>query len=302
MVTLKILFPSNYFDKRLVESEYSKEMEIAQSLGFDCVLFDYDDFLDSGKIGISPSGITSQDIMYRGWMLQIDDYDRLYEQLASKGYSLINSTWKYKLCHYFDDAYFHLENLIDTPKTIAVRIHNNELQWYNFEHLQWQELQLKNHFHDYFIMKDNVKSVKGTDFPTKIPVDISTNDLSSLIEKFKGLRGKLFTGDIILKQYENLKMYNGTTNEWRAFYFLKKLLTVSANSNQVSIAPRVTDEMLNAPAFNTLLSSFFTADFAETESGKWILIETGDGQVSGLSPNQNIMEFYSKIQNYWSGR
>jgi hypothetical protein len=163
-------------------------------------------------------------------------------------------------------------------------------------------LEIKNHFTDYFIMKDNVKSVKGSDFPDKISVDISEGEFNELVDKFKEFRGDLYTGEIILKQYEPLKRYADTTNEWRAFYFLDRVLTVSKNSNQPDTAPCVPDELVVNDFLTDMDSLFYTIDFAETEDGKWIVIETGDGQVSGLSPNQNILEFYTKIQNYWSER
>ncbi len=161
---------------------------------------------------------------------------------------------------------------------------------------------IKQHFKDYFIMKDNVKSVKGTDFPEKISVNIDMDELTKLSEKFKEHRGPLYTGEIILKQYVPLKRYANSTNEWRVFYFLDRILTVSKNSNQPDIAPCVPDELINNKILMNMHSMFYTVDFAETEDGKWIVIETGDGQVSGLCPNQNILEFYTKIQNYWTER
>ena len=53
-------------------------------------------------------------------------------------------------------------------------------------------------------------------------------------------------------------------------------------------------ELVNA--IPVLDSRFYTVDFAELENGSWTVIETGDGQVSGLSPNQDVFRFYDEIR------
>lgn len=42
-------------------------------------------------------------------------------------------------------------------------------------------------------------------------------------------------------------------------------------------------------------SNFFTMDIAKTIEGKWIVIELGDGQVSGLPYNADLNIFYLGI-------
>ncbi|WP_406534581.1 ATP-grasp domain-containing protein [Methanobrevibacter sp.] len=44
--------------------------------------------------------------------------------------------------------------------------------------------------------------------------------------------------------------------------------------------------------YRNLPSTFYTVDYAELSDGTWKIIEAGDGQVSGLSDNQNIHNFY----------
>jgi len=307
---LKILFPCDYFDHKIADEAYRSEYEIAKSLGFECLLFDYDDFLETKKLNIRRNLNNEIDydiIVYRGWMLKVDDYFFLDGHLSDLGYNLINPTFLYETFHHFDEIYYYIKNIVDTPKTVIISFDNGwnlfnpdiEFLPLNLKE-QFTPLNLKEQFTDYFIMKDNVKSVKGTDFPTKISTGISDEELTKLVEKFKEYRGNLFTGEILLKQHVDLKKYGETTNEWRAFYFLEKVMTVSRNSNQPENCPVVPDELINNTHLTGLSSMFYTIDFAEKEDGSWILIETGDGQVSGLCPNQNILEFYTKIQNYWN--
>ena len=65
------------------------------------------------------------------------------------------------------------------------------------------------------MVKDYVKSMKGTSFPTRIDTPITQKELDDLVAEFIRLRGSLFTGGIVLKEYVDLKRYEERTNEWR---------------------------------------------------------------------------------------
>jgi hypothetical protein len=43
------------------------------------------------------------------------------------------------------------------------------------------------------------------------------------------------------------------------------------------------------------VSKFYTVDLAQLINGEWIIVETGDGQVSGLAPNQNPIGLYNSF-------
>lgn len=45
-----------------------------------------------------------------------------------------------------------------------------------------------------------------------------------------------------------------------------------------------------------LPSPFYTVDFAELADGSWKILEAGDGQVSGLSDNQNARAFFRALR------
>jgi hypothetical protein len=47
--------------------------------------------------------------------------------------------------------------------------------------------------------------------------------------------------------------------------------------------------------FMNLQSNFYTVDFAMSE-GEWIVIEVGDGGVSGPAPTQDLHQLYSAMQ------
>lgn len=294
-MNLHILFPSDYFDRKKVDDIYQNEYEIAKALGFECYLFSYDEFLSNGdmclypKLDILPENSTHEMtvIMYRGWMLSINKYRELYAKLNSRGLTLLNSEENYENCHHFNKSYKYLEEY--TPNILVLE-----------NALSFDVSKLKDNFNDYFMMKDNAKSVKGQNFPNKISVNITQKEFNELVSDFILKRGNLYTGQIILKQFVDLKLYGANSNEWRAVYFYGEPITVTKNSNQNSNAKKVPDSLLGEQNLRALNSLFYTIDFAETNDNKWIIIETGDGGVSGLTPSQNILEYYSKILNRWN--
>lgn len=48
--------------------------------------------------------------------------------------------------------------------------------------------------------------------------------------------------------------------------------------------------------FDELRSNFYTVDFVVLENGRWMVMEVGDGQVSGLSPGQFVFKYYDEIR------
>ena len=71
------------------------------------------------------------------------------------------------------------------------------------------------------------------------------------------------------------------------------------NSNQKGPYVETPDSFLKDVVDNIAFeidSNFFTIDVAKKANGGWMIIETGDGQVSGLSPGQNCLEFYASME------
>jgi len=145
-----------------------------------------------------------------------------------------------------------------------------------------------------FLVKDFVKSEKGTDFPAFFSTPVDSDTMEKHIANFIEMRGSLYTGDIVLKEYVDLKRYNDATNEYRAFYLRGQLLSLCRNSNQPESCNTVPMDFVNK--FNCLTSNYYTVDFAELADGNWIVIETGDGQVSGLSPGQWEFKYYDDMR------
>ena len=77
------------------------------------------------------------------------------------------------------------------------------------------------------------------------------------------------------------------------FYIGGEIATVSRNSGQENFAPFPPTEITDK--YKSLGSPFYTVDYAELTDGSWKVIEAGDGQVSGLSDNQDYKAFFRAL-------
>lgn len=278
-----ILFPADYFDKSSPDPALRAEYEAAaQEPRLDAILFDLEAFEERGKLKLSNQPQSPKlPLVYRGWMMKPARYLAFYEALFAKGLRPLVGSRDYAELHQFPLIYAKSEKLRAlSPKTIA------------FPGGRIDALAVNAAF-DRFMVKDYVKSAKNTSFPCSIPTPISQEDADSLSEAFVELRAGLFTGGIVCKEYADLAKYEEKTNEWRAFYLGGRLLNVCRNSNQPNTAPKPPEEMVCE--VSGLGSPYYTVDFAEKADGEWIVVETGDGQVSGLAAAQDPVLYFTVL-------
>lgn len=284
----KILFPNEPYNRKEVDSSYKSEYNVSKTIGMVSYFYDYDVFVDDGKL-ISNIDFTDPcTIIYRGWMLKPEKYTELYNTILDKSsgfIKLINDPTEYRNCHCFPNVYDLIKKY--TPRMVMVDNHNLVMQYKSI---------LNNIEYDFFI-KDHVKSAKTDKGVEKIDRNISCFDLMKKVNDFVNERGKLFTGGIVLKEFVNLKKIDGKTNEWRCFFLNGKMLNLIQNSNlETESFPSL--ELIYEVNRKLICSSkFFTVDFAQLEDDSWIVIETGDGQVSGLPNDSCSIPFYAKLSN-----
>lgn len=272
-----IIFPSDYFNKRKPDNELCGEYNSALSAGFDVVIFSYDDWFSNRKLVLDFIPENNVQAIYRGWMMKPKLYESFYYELKKKNIKLINTPDMYNKLHIFPNVYPFIEE--DTAKTLIYDdISNVKIADIPFEK---------------FIIKDFVKSVKGTDFPPYFEKDTPQEFFDKEMEKFFNYRGALLTGGICIKEFLNLKRYGEKTNEFRVFYFKNMVLSYSRNSGQGDYAEKPPEILLEK--YSHLNSDYYTVDYAELADGSWKIIETGDGQVSGLSDNQNYDNYFKRL-------
>lgn len=270
---MTILFPSSYLNSRRVDEAFEGEYEAALEAGLEAILFHQQlwDERRETRLDCERKGC----VLYRGWMMKPEDYRVFHDRLLDNGISLLTAPEQYERMHIFPNIYKWLEE--DTPKTIFFPLHARM----DVEEIRRQLGE--------FLVKDYVKSAKNTDFPAYFGREISQAEFDRWMERFYEIRGDLLTGGILAKQYVKLKKYGGCTNEYRVFYLQGQLISVSRNSLQPEYAAELPRDL--AEKYALLPSPFYTVDYAEKEDGQWVVVEAGDGGVSGLSVGQDYRAF-----------
>jgi len=282
-----ILFPCEYNDIKKVDDNFLREYNACQTLNIDTALFDHDKFVNDGKLitNLEKSDVEI-DIILRGWMLNKTQYYNLYQKLFNRKYKLINNPIQYLHCHYFPNVLKDIRKF--TPET----------KWfYQIDICDDLLRVVHSDLKSDVIIKDFVKSEKGNpDGLFKISKNIGYYDFDKFIQKFIAARFPLFEEGIVLKEFVELKKDGlGNTNEWRAFYKNGTLVSLDPNSNQQDDANKPDNFYLYEVSKSITKSKFFTIDVAEKENGQWIVLECGDGQVSGLTPKTNELEYYEQL-------
>ncbi|MGN0632917.1 MAG: ATP-grasp domain-containing protein [Oscillospiraceae bacterium] len=279
MSKLTILFPSSYYSIHKVDEDLQAEYNAVLDTGlFDVALFSYDKWFSEGKLVLEKEPDDFVRAVYRGWMMQPKSYAEFYKKLEDKRIRLVNSPQEYERFHIFPNIYPCFGD--DTAKMLVYPNGKVELD------------EVKRTFKR-FMIKDYVKSVKGTDFPKYFENNVTQEEFDKQMEIFYKYRSGLLTGGICVKEYLDLKRYGEKTNEYRVFYIANEIATVSRNSGQADYVSLPPNEMLQK--YKTLESPFYTIDFAELTDGSWRVIEAGDGQVSGLSDHQDYSAFFRAV-------
>jgi hypothetical protein len=85
------------------------------------------------------------------------------------------------------------------------------------------------------------------------------------------------------------------SKEFRLFYLEKKLLTFAPYWNEGAYDAELPDlDTFNEVAAH-IDSNFFTMDVAKQKNGGWLIMELGDGQVSGFPERLHLDEFYNSL-------
>ena len=200
-----ILFPSSFFDGKKIDEDMQNEYEAAIDTGmWEVVLFSYEKWFHDGVLVLSKEISSPVTAVYRGWMMKEEQYASFYRKLQEKGITLVTDPKAYRYFHYFPHVYDAIRT--DTPKMRAVPLGTE----YSLPDLQEK--------FDRFMVKDYVKSVKGTAFPKYFTKDTTEGDFRKAMELFYQYRGELLSGGVCFKEYVDLARYGETTNEYRVFY------------------------------------------------------------------------------------
>lgn len=276
----KFLFPENPVFRRTPDIEYEEEYNTVNKYVTESLLVNLEN-LENHKISIKFNKAEKPCcLIYRGWMISPVNYEKLYNTCAEKSYFLINTPEQYKYCHMLPEWYGDFADF--TPFTL----YTDDISDKSIDNI------LKQFGNRQAIIKDYVKSRKHEwNEACYIPDCSDRNNALKVIHTFIERQGENLTGGLVLREYNTLKpigFHNKSGicifEEYRLFFLFGSLISVinywSKDDLKCSLSNNELEYICNMA--KKVKSNFFTIDIARKINGNLIIIELGDGQVSGL--------------------
>ncbi len=226
--------------------------------------------------------------LYRGWMLDEEEYTALYEAIDDRGEELVVDPESFALATY---APSYIPLLAD--RTAPAR-------WTEGESIEeaWEVAQELGP--PPWIVKDHIKSAKEAwHRACFVPEGADFEDFSAICERLLELRGDRFARGFVVKKHLELATLSGWTPEQRRVTDEHRL--VFWEGALVAHAPYYdVDTALDEPSRfawlgRAIASPFFTADIARLASGGFTVIEVNDGGCSVLPEQMDPRDLYRAI-------
>lgn len=245
MQTAHLLVPSAPFDPSKPDQAYRDEAEAFRALGWGVSLFSFEDF-EQGRFRARPPLVDASALLYRGWMLDAPEYERLAQNVNASGSALLTSPEAYRRCHYLPWWY---ETCRDLTMETTFATENDDFDAL-VGSLGWQK---------YFV-KDFVKSLTTA----RGSVARDAAEIRDVIALLRQYRGRI-EGGICLREF------TAFCPQTEQRYFV---VGGTAHGCDGSVPDVVAD------IARRVESPFFSVDVARASDGRLLVIELGDGQVS----------------------
>lgn len=277
-----LLFPSDYMDPFSVDEDMEKEYDAAEKTSeFDLLIFDCNEWFSNEEIYFTQDPEEEVTAIYRGWMMEPEQYARFYEKLSEKKVRLITTPEQYERFFVYPSIYPLVSE--DAAKMRVFPLHEQI-----FLHDLEQDF-------EGFMITDYLNALRNTDFPDCFGFGILQEDFDKWMEKFYRYRGDLLYGGICVKEFLYLKKYGMRTNERRVCFFKGQPIIDMPMSKQGDSAERVKTELVTK--YSSLPGDFYYLDFVETEEDSWKIIGGGDASTMTFPENADFELFYKSMLN-----
>jgi hypothetical protein len=271
------IFCANPLDPRSVEPDFCLEFAGARKAGFSPILINHDE-LDRRVIpgdALRRTQIDEPGVgVYRGWMLRSEAYAGLFDALLVRGVRLLTSPEEYAACHHAPGSYAFLMNWMARMTWVPLPAIGDQGK---------VRASLAPFGSSAVILKDFVKSQAAGYWSEACYIsDASDQDrVGRVVGRFRELQGESLVGGLVFKAYIPLQPAGAPAYEYRAFFVGRRVVGCWPRSDLARELGAPPAELMAQVAVK-VPSPFASADFGVDQSGRWWLLEVGDGQVSGL--------------------
>ena len=242
---MRLLYPDDPLDQRSPDALFIHEYTLARARGLATSIFSFEDF-ERGRFEPKPRLVTNERVLYRGWMLNPEAYERLAQATATAGAQMIVSPAIYRSAHHLPFWYPLVKGL--TAETLVFA-----------ENADFSAELRETNWPGYFV-KDYVKSLNtGAGSLVSAPEDVAR-----VVAQLKKYRGEVEGGVCVRRKEEYTP-----GSERRHFVAAGQVFA------HESEAPSIV-----AACATLIPSPFFSVDTAIRIDGVTRIIEIGDGQVS----------------------
>jgi hypothetical protein len=281
---LALLLPFDPLNERAVEDVFSRDRDAAKELEVLTLLLDHDRLVGTEQaVAVRGLADAKASMLYRGWMIPATAYEALEAAVVAKGSSLITTAAQYTSAH-------HLPGWIDifkelTPATTFVAVNATP------DEIVAAATALGG---PAFVVKDWVKSRKYEWDTAAFAPTVDT--LPGVVAEFIRLQEEFLVGEVVIRRFVDLDKSQPEIRVWWARGHVA-LVSPHPDFSGASL-PAIDGAFLErvCAAVVELGSPFVTTDLAMTSSGDWLVIEVGDGQVSGFPDSARQAEIDSILR------
>jgi hypothetical protein len=295
-----IVFCRDPLEPARPDRAFGAEVAAAERLGLPYVLADHDALVrgDEPERVVRRMPDRSGRILaaYRGWMVTPTQYRVLYEALASRGIRLINGPDQYRHAHYLPQNYPVIEG--HTPRSV----------WLTGDLGIDRIMDALAPFGDGpIIVKDFVKSRKHEWAEAcLIPSAADRRSVERVVGRFLELQGEDLNEGLVFREFVEFEPIGipprsgmPLTEEYRTSWLdgvpIDRAPYWDEGADRGSRPP--IERFAGVAA--AVRSRFFTMDLARRRDGGWMIVEVGDGQVSGLPREADADRFYEALARAW---
>jgi len=253
---ITIIYPALFNE---LSEPWDAEYQIAENVGFNVYKFEED------TLAIKKD-LSNQLIIYRGWMISLEDYKKLSENVESKGGIMFIPVEQFKKANSFSNWY-------------------NILQRYTMDSYFIKDFdELDKYFKDgeAFFVKDDLKSLGS-----KQSIAYSKDEAISIYNKIQENRDFILENNgICLREIIELD------NEERFFAIDGKIIGIHTDNDRLSLAEKVAKDI-----YKRLGLMAISIDIAHSNI-KNVLVEVGGFQVSDMDKDGDLVkieEFYTDL-------
>jgi hypothetical protein len=289
-----ILYPSSSLQPTAPDSAFEAEAEHAAKVGFSVGLVDLED-RDHARLRRVPDG--AGDVLYRGWIVDLDAYRRMSEAVVARGHRLVTDPAAYQHCHHLPEWYEAVGGGENTARSIWIPGTTFDLDVVTAA--------VREAFGSgAVILKDYVKSRKHEWFDACFmsAADDDAN-VRRVVGNFLRLQDEALVGGLVFREFVHLRRIGlhpksklPLVNEHR-FFVLDGRPFYSAPywADGDYGGARPTADVI-APILPRVASRFYAVDVAEKEAGGWLVVELNDGGSAGIPEGGTTATFYAGLR------